>query len=119
MILVRCLKAQANFRTNVRRFRTRARNKKGVNISQLLLLWSLSNAVLASIILSGGGAAVTFSEGGNGNRTAIYMLVILSKILVLRPVKSRDLPAPVFVAGMSLFKFICATLYLIMRLFGA
>lgn len=46
---------------------------------QLLLFWSLSNAVLASVILSGGGSSEAFSDGGNGNRTAVYMLVILSE----------------------------------------
>jgi uncharacterized membrane protein YhaH (DUF805 family) len=49
------------------------------NQTQLLLFWSLSNAVLASVILSGGGSSEAFSEGGNGNRTAVYMLVILSE----------------------------------------
>ncbi|KAL7420606.1 Chitin synthase, class 6 [Cryptotrichosporon argae] len=72
----------ANFRTN------------------LLLLWSLSNALLASVILSGSDTADTFSGTGD-SRTGIYMLVIL-----------------VFVAGMAGFRFICSTLYLIVRLFG-
>nr|XP_031864416.1 uncharacterized protein CI109_000330 [Kwoniella shandongensis]KAA5531488.1 hypothetical protein CI109_000330 [Kwoniella shandongensis] len=72
----------ANFRTN------------------LLLFWSLSNALLASLILSGGGSSSTF-DGAGDTRTSIYMLVIL-----------------VFVAGMSLFRFICSTLYLIVRLFA-
>ena len=48
----------ANFRTN------------------LLLLWSLSNAILASAILSGNNTE-TFS--GSNSRTAIYMLVILGE----------------------------------------
>ncbi|EIW67717.1 hypothetical protein TREMEDRAFT_11732, partial [Tremella mesenterica DSM 1558] len=71
----------ANFRTN------------------LLLCWSLSNALLASVILSGGNAQGTF-DGSGQSRTAIYMLIIL-----------------VFVAGMAMFRFICSTLYLILRLF--
>ncbi|WWC88444.1 uncharacterized protein L201_003355 [Kwoniella dendrophila CBS 6074] len=71
----------ANFRTN------------------LLLCWSLSNALLASVILSG-GVTSTFDASGN-SRTAIYMLIIL-----------------IFVAGMALFRFICSTLYLIIRLFA-
>lgn len=70
----------ANFRTN------------------LLLLWSLSNALLAGLILSGDTAG-TF-QGDGSNTTGIYMLVIL-----------------VFVAGMAAFRFICSTLYLIIRLF--
>ncbi|EJT48618.1 hypothetical protein A1Q1_02345 [Trichosporon asahii var. asahii CBS 2479] len=73
----------ANFRTN------------------LLLAWSLSNALLASLILSGGGAGDTFNGSDGNNRTGIYMLVIL-----------------VFVAAMAAFRFICATMYLIIRLFG-
>ncbi|ORY30579.1 chitin synthase 6 [Naematelia encephala] len=71
----------ANFRTN------------------LLLLWSLSNGLLASVILSGNNAG-TFSGDGS-SRTAIYMLIIL-----------------IFVAGMAMFRFICSTLYLIIRLFA-
>lgn len=45
---------------------------------QLLLLWSLSNALLASLVLSGGDASATFTGGGS-NVTAVYMLVILGK----------------------------------------
>ncbi|WVW84927.1 hypothetical protein I302_106963 [Kwoniella bestiolae CBS 10118] len=71
----------ANFRTN------------------LLLCWSLSNALLASVILSGGTTS-TFDSSGD-SRTAVYMLVIL-----------------IFVAGMALFRFICSTMYLIIRLFA-
>ncbi|OCF44366.1 chitin synthase [Kwoniella heveanensis CBS 569] len=71
----------ANFRTN------------------LLLCWSLSNALLASVILSGATSS-TFSSGGD-TKTAVYMLVIL-----------------IFVAGMAMFRFICSTLYLIIRLFA-
>ncbi|TXT15990.1 hypothetical protein VHUM_00493 [Vanrija humicola] len=71
----------ANFRTN------------------LLLIWSLSNALLASIILAGNDNE-TFSGSGN-SRQGVYMLIIL-----------------IFVAGMAAFRFICATLYLIIRLFG-
>ncbi|WRT68002.1 uncharacterized protein IL334_004977 [Kwoniella shivajii] len=71
----------ANFRTN------------------LLLGWSLSNALLASVIMSGSTSS-TFDSAGN-SRTAIYMLIIL-----------------VFVAGMALFRFLCSTLYLIIRLFA-
>ena len=47
-------------------------------LPKLLLLWSLSNALLASLILSDGDAASTFSGSGT-NRTAIYMLIILGK----------------------------------------
>lgn len=50
----------ANFRTN------------------LLLLWSLSNALLAGIVLAGADAAQTF-QGNGDNRTGIYMLVILGE----------------------------------------
>lgn len=50
----------ANFRTN------------------LLLLWSLSNALLAGLILSGDTSA-TFQGGGN-NTQGIYMLVILGRL---------------------------------------
>jgi len=50
---------------------------------QLLLFWSLSNAVLASVILSGGGSSEAFSAGGQDNRTAVYMLVILSQFIRL------------------------------------
>ncbi|OCF57019.1 chitin synthase [Kwoniella mangroviensis CBS 10435] len=71
----------ANFRTN------------------LLLCWSLSNALLASVILSG-GVTSTFDSAGD-SRTAVYMLIIL-----------------IFVAGMALFRFICSTMYLIIRLFA-
>jgi chitin synthase len=66
--------------------------------TDLLLLWTLSNALLASVILAGVDASNTFT--GSGTRTTVYMLVIL-----------------VFVAAMSAFRFICATLYLIIRLF--
>jgi chitin synthase len=69
----------ANFRTN------------------LLLVWSLSNALLAGLILSGNPEGA-FTKGGN--KQSVYMLVIL-----------------VMVAGMAAFRFICATLYLIIRLF--
>ncbi|BEI89310.1 uncharacterized protein CcaverHIS019_0206720 [Cutaneotrichosporon cavernicola] len=70
----------ANFRTN------------------LLLFWSLTNALLAGMILS--GDPVDAFSGGGTNKQAVYMLVIL-----------------VFVAGMAAFRFTCATLYLIIRLF--
>lgn len=66
--------------------------------TDLLLVWTLSNALLASVILTGVDPANTFT--GSGTRTTVYMLVIL-----------------VFVAAMSAFRFICATLYLIIRLF--
>lgn len=66
--------------------------------TDLLLLWTLSNALLASIILAGVDASSTFT--GSGNRATVYMLVIL-----------------VFVAAMAAFRFGCATLYLIIRLF--
>ncbi|KAK4687986.1 chitin synthase, partial [Tremellales sp. Uapishka_1] len=55
----------------------------------LLLLWSLSNALLASIILSGSNST-TFTSGTHS----------------------------LFVAGMAMFRFICSTLYLIIRLFA-
>lgn len=71
----------ANFRTNV------------------LLVWVLSNGLLASVILAGGGASSTFD--GTSSRTSVYMLIIL-----------------VFVAGTSLFRFLGACIYLLMTLFG-
>ncbi|KIR31043.1 chitin synthase [Cryptococcus deuterogattii MMRL2647] len=61
----------------------------------LLLLWSLSNALLASIILTGNTSGA-FDEGSS-SKTTIYMLVILT--------------------GMSIFRFICSTLYLVINLF--
>lgn len=66
--------------------------------TDLLLIWTLSNALLASVILAGVDASNTFT--GSGTRTTVYMLIIL-----------------VFVAAMAAFRFICATLYLIIRLF--
>lgn len=72
----------ANFRTNV------------------LLLWSLTNGVLASVILSGGSASSSFD--GTNSRTSVYMLCIL-----------------IFVAATSAFRFLGSTMYLILRLFGA
>jgi chitin synthase len=66
--------------------------------TDLLLVWTLSNALLASLILTGVDTSNTFT--GSGSRTTVYMLVIL-----------------VSVAAMALFRFICATLYLIIRLF--
>ncbi|WVR06545.1 hypothetical protein IAU60_003576 [Kwoniella sp. DSM 27419] len=71
----------ANFRTN------------------LLLCWSLTNALLASVILSG-VSSNTFSAEGN-TKTAVYMLVIL-----------------IFVAGMAMFRFVCSTMYLVIRMFA-
>lgn len=53
----------ANFRTN------------------LLLLWSLSNALLVAVVLAGANASSTFQGSGN-NRTGIYMLVILGEFLM-------------------------------------
>lgn len=50
----------ANFRTN------------------LLLLWSLSNALLVAIVLAGADSAATF-QGNGKTRTGIYMLVIMSE----------------------------------------
>lgn len=50
----------ANFRTN------------------LLLLWSLSNALLAGLILAGSDTSSTFTNGSS--RTSIYMMVILSEL---------------------------------------
>lgn len=51
----------------------------GVKLNeQLLLLWSLSNALLASVILSGDEASSTFSGSGT-SRTGVYMLVILGQ----------------------------------------
>lgn len=49
----------ANFRTNV------------------LLAWALSNGLLASIILAGGGSSDTFN--GEKSRTSVYMLAILGE----------------------------------------
>lgn len=71
----------ANFRTN------------------LLLLWSLSNALLASAILTGNTSGA-FDDGSDSSKATIYMLVIL-----------------IFVAGMSIFRFICSTAYLVISLF--
>ncbi|ODN73926.1 hypothetical protein L202_07433 [Cryptococcus amylolentus CBS 6039] len=70
----------ANFRTN------------------LLLLWSLSNALLASAILTGNTSG-SF-DSSSTSKTTVYMLVIL-----------------IFVAGMAIFRFICSTTYLILNLF--
>ncbi|WVQ73359.1 hypothetical protein IAR50_002928 [Cryptococcus sp. DSM 104548] len=70
----------ANFRTN------------------LLLLWTLSNALLASAILTGNTSG-SF-DSSSTSKTTIYMLVIL-----------------IFVAGMAIFRFICSTTYLILNLF--
>ncbi|ORX37201.1 chitin synthase-domain-containing protein [Kockovaella imperatae] len=72
----------ANFRTN------------------LLLLWALSNALMASLILSGGNPVDAFSNTG-ANRSAIYMLIVL-----------------IFIAGMAIFRFVCSTMYLVVTLFG-
>lgn len=48
--------------------------------TKLLLLWSLSNAVLASIILSGGQTTETFSSGAT-SRSGVYMLVVLGELV--------------------------------------
>jgi chitin synthase len=72
------LMKQANFRTNVS---ARRLIPPGSPFDvQLLLLWSLSNALLASVILSGGSASSTFSGSGDG-RTAVYMLIVLSECI--------------------------------------
>jgi chitin synthase len=87
-------------------------------MAQLLLLWSLSNALLASVVLSGNDAESTF-VGTGANRTAIYMLIILCEF---DPNNTKyggkgALTRIGFVAGMAIFRFICSTLYLITRVF--
>ncbi|WVO18063.1 hypothetical protein L204_105761 [Cryptococcus depauperatus] len=72
----------ANFRTN------------------LLLAWSLSNALLASVILTGKTSG-SFDDGSKGSKATIYMLIVL-----------------IFVAGMAIFRFLCSTTYLIITLFN-
>jgi chitin synthase len=63
--------------------------------------------------LAGGNSSDTFNADG-ASRTTIYMLVILGEC-------ARGAAAAyqtVFVAGMAMFRFICSTLYLIIRLFS-
>lgn len=67
--------ADANFRTNV------------------LLLWVLTNAVLAAAILSGGSSA-SFSRPDS--KQAIYMLCVLIFVAATSVVVSLPLPSPSF-----------------------
>lgn len=83
-------------------------------MTQLLLLWSLSNALLASLILSTSNVSTTFNDGAN-TRTGVYMLCILSESNLIVAAQTNT---SVFVAGMAMFRFIASTLYLIVRLFG-
>ncbi|GAA5916862.1 hypothetical protein JCM6882_007436, partial [Rhodosporidiobolus microsporus] len=71
--------------------------------TNILLAWVLTNAVLVATILEGDYAS-TFSEGGGNGRTQIYLVIIL-----------------IFVAIMSLIRFVGSTAYqidLLVRLVG-
>nr|ODN85291.1 hypothetical protein L203_04896 [Cryptococcus depauperatus CBS 7841] len=68
--------------------------------TRLLLAWSLSNALLASVILTGKTSG-SFDDGSKGSKATIYMLIVL-----------------IFVAGMAIFRFLCSTTYLIITLFN-
>ena len=59
---------------------TRCNEPDTLTIEKLLLCWALSNALLASLILSGGDPANAFDHTGS-NRSAIYMLIVLGENL--------------------------------------
>ncbi|KAK4051671.1 Chitin synthase, class 3 [Microbotryomycetes sp. JL221] len=71
--------------------------------TNVLMAWVLSNAVLVSVILSG-DISTTFTKRGGNGRTQIYLVIVL-----------------IFVAIMSLIRFIGSTAFVIdraVRLFG-
>ncbi|KAM0790029.1 Chitin synthase, class 3 [Microbotryomycetes sp. NB124-2] len=71
--------------------------------TNVLMAWVLSNAVLVSVILTG-DISTTFTKNGGNGRTQIYLVLVL-----------------VFVAVMSLIRFIGSTAFVIdraVRLFG-
>ncbi|GAA5852276.1 hypothetical protein JCM9279_002486 [Rhodotorula babjevae] len=72
--------------------------------TNVLLSWVLTNALLVAVILEGDYAS-TFSSGGGNGRTQIYLVIVL-----------------VFVAILSLIRFVGSTAYVIdgyVRLIGA
>jgi hypothetical protein len=86
----------------------------------------LTNGILASVILTGGGAGSSFD--GTNSRTSVYMLVVLGEccLRIVRPRASIPtdntggaLSNTVFVAATAAFRFLGSTIYLVLRLFGA
>ncbi|KDN44260.1 glycosyltransferase family 2 protein [Tilletiaria anomala UBC 951] len=66
--------------------------------TNVVLAWALSNAVLASAILTGSDSS-TFEARSGTTRTKVYMVLVL-----------------VFVGGMACVRFIGSTLYMLIRL---
>ncbi|CEH18098.1 glycosyltransferase family 2 protein [Ceraceosorus bombacis] len=66
--------------------------------TSVLLLWSLSNGLLAAFIL-GGDNVGTFDPGSGTTRSKVYMIVVL-----------------VFIGGMSVVRFGMSTIFMIHRL---
>lgn len=66
--------------------------------SNVLLVWVITNGLLAAIIL-GGDTSTTFVDSAGSTRSSVYMVIVL-----------------VFVAAMSCIRFIGSTIYMAIRL---
>lgn len=66
--------------------------------TDVLLAWSLSNGVLAALILSGDNVG-TFDPGSGTTRSKVYMVLVL-----------------VFVGALAIIRFTGSTIYMLMRL---
>ena len=87
MVLSQRTNPRANRRTSERMSVTFCYVRAKLKIAKLLLCWALSNALLASLILSSGDPANAFNNTGT-NRSAIYMLIVLGE--AFRSLKSRQ-----------------------------